>query len=106
MRDYWERLRQSLLGFWKPGDVLTLIDIVLKKGEICGLCGKVPISNCYVLKNRRTSKKIVIGSDCYRNFWNKAYKLGDKPVIKCSRKLSAKGLKILNNGKILTVETI
>ena len=68
MNNYWERIKQTLKGFWQPGDDLACIKVFPLSNSTCQLCGKHPILWNHVLQNNRSFKTLTVGSDCVHNF--------------------------------------
>src|SRR5690348_18482929 len=57
-------IRAVLDKFWRPGDVLRMVERYNRRTK-CEMCGrKVDIYRCFVLENVRTGERIVTGRKC------------------------------------------
>jgi hypothetical protein len=70
MRDsvYWGKIKIKLKEILEPGDELVLVAEHMKEDQSCDLCGCKPITKIYVLENKRTFNKIIVGSECINNY--------------------------------------
>ena len=61
---YWERVKETLEEFYKPGDYIHCVKVFNCPNSTCQLCGHTPITWNHVLRNARTSKGLVVGNRC------------------------------------------
>ena len=61
---YWERVRKTLAEFYKPGDYIHCVNVFKRQNSTCQLCSHTPITWNHVLRNARTSRRLVVGRIC------------------------------------------
>lgn len=73
--DYWERIKETLLKFSSSREVKLAIQewvsnghVFVQPGGTCELCGKVPITFHFPIKNKVTSQALIVGNECVRNY--------------------------------------
>ena len=73
--DYWERIKETLLRYSSSREVKLAIrewttngHIFVQSGGTCELCGKLPITFHFPIKNRVTGRALIVGNECVRNY--------------------------------------
>lgn len=91
--DYWERIRETVLRHSSAKDVKLAIQewtsdghVFVQHGGTCELCGKIPISWRFPIKNRVTGSKLIVGNECVRNYRQLAGKVDLDHLQKMIRK--------------------
>jgi len=64
VKNCWDRIRETLRGFWRPGDELRCVDRYISRGGTCQLCGYSPITTHFVIRNERTEETLPVGVRC------------------------------------------
>ena len=65
---YWERVKETLEEFYKPGDYIHCVKVFNCPNSTCQLCGHTPITWNHVLRNARTSRCLVVGNICVHSY--------------------------------------
>jgi hypothetical protein len=68
MEDYWSRIRKRLEEFCNPDDRPVCINVFVNENQTCELCGHFPIKWNFVLLCIRTNEKLIVGSECIKNY--------------------------------------
>lgn len=91
--DYWERIQETLLKFSSSRDVKYAIQewssaghVFVKQGGTCELCGKVPITFHFPIKNKVTGSALIVGNECVRNYQQLAGRVNLNDLQKRIRK--------------------
>ena len=78
---YWKRLEQTLHTFTKKGDILECISVKRSDtAQACGLCGHNPIYWLHILKNVRSGRRLIAGSQCILNYRRVYLEMFDEPL--------------------------
>jgi hypothetical protein len=79
--EYHADIRTVLLKFYQPGDMLYLVRF-FKESRKCQMCGgKVPIWNCYELRNERSGERIICGRNCIVKYAVVLRMIGENPAV-------------------------
>jgi len=75
--EYWKVIEENYRAFSNGGDPVEVVDALHKPDGECELCGH-PITNRFIIENRRNGSRITVGNRCVHNrvtierkWWNK-----------------------------------